>query len=204
MRLAIELARKAKFDQFLAHGVGADRMSHRCQRFSEFCPCFLETHIRGRTGSPRVAGSTSRSSSGMRPGSTSATARRPPPARRTLSSAGGFASRSSSLRLIVERARPVIRDAMARPPHPAVRTSATANNRRPRSSSLRPTVSQRHRMAPSSIVQPAYARAPKSGIPLSRVILTHRNKVRFSILPSVLRLHPELSALTDCVIGLIM
>src|SRR5208283_3406245 len=36
MRLAIELARKAKFDQFLAHGVGADRMSHRCQRFSEF------------------------------------------------------------------------------------------------------------------------------------------------------------------------
>jgi len=131
-------------------------------------------------GSPRAAGSTSRSSSGMRPGSTSATARRPPPARRTLSFAGGSASRSSSPRLIVERARPVIRDTMARPPHPAVRTSAAANNRRPRSSSLRvilthrPTVSQRYRIAPSSIMQPAYARAPKSGIPASR------NKVRFS------------------------
>src|SRR5271166_2108234 len=61
----------------------------------------LETHIRGRMGSPRVAGSTSRSSSGRRPGSTSATARRPPPARRTLSFVSGSASRSSSPRLIV-------------------------------------------------------------------------------------------------------
>jgi hypothetical protein len=36
MRLAIELAREAEFDQFLAHGVGADRMSQRRQRCSEF------------------------------------------------------------------------------------------------------------------------------------------------------------------------
>ena len=36
VRLAIELARKAEFDQFLAHSVGADPMAHRRQRFSEF------------------------------------------------------------------------------------------------------------------------------------------------------------------------
>ncbi len=57
-------------------------------------------------GSPRVAGSTSRSSSGARPGSTSAAARRPSPARRTLSLASGSASGSSSPRLTVERVGP--------------------------------------------------------------------------------------------------
>ena len=67
----------------------------------------LETHNRGRMGWPRVAGSTSRASSGMRPGSTSATARRPPPARRPLPSASGSASRSSSPQLIVERQDPL-------------------------------------------------------------------------------------------------
>jgi hypothetical protein len=43
----------------------------------------FDTQIRGRIGSPNVAGSTSRLSAGTSPGSASDNARRPPPARRT-------------------------------------------------------------------------------------------------------------------------
>src|SRR6516225_1672294 len=43
----------------------------------------FDTQINGRMGSPSVAGSTSRSSAGISPGSFSQTERRPPPARRT-------------------------------------------------------------------------------------------------------------------------
>ncbi len=142
MRLAIELARKAEFDQFLAHGVGADRMAHRGQRSSEFVHA-LGHPCQGPHGIAQGRGLDEPLEVGNEAGINLATARRPPPARRTLSLASGSASRSSSPRLIVEQARPAIRDTMARPPRPAVRTSAAANNRRPRSSSLRPTVSQR-------------------------------------------------------------
>ena len=91
----------------------------------------LYTQIRGRIGSPRVAGSTRRLSSGTSSRLISLTALRPPPARRTCPFASGSAPRSSSPRLIVERASPVISATIARPPQPAVRTSAAANRRRP-------------------------------------------------------------------------
>ena len=69
----------------------------------------FDTQIKGRMGSPRMAGSTRRLSSGHKPRIVSATARRPPPERRTWPFGSGSASRSSSPRLIVERASPVIR-----------------------------------------------------------------------------------------------
>ena len=75
------------------------------------------------------------------------------------------ASRSSSPRLIVERASPLIFETSARPPRPALRTSAAANSRRPRSSSCEPTVSQRNRIAASSIMRSTYAPPPLIGIP---------------------------------------
>src|SRR5215510_1913975 len=112
----------------------------------------FDTQISGRIGSPRVAGSTRRFSAGTSPGSVVLTALRPAPERRTLPLANGAASRSSSPRLMVERARPVIRETTARLPQPAALTSPAANNRRPRSSSFEPTVSQRVRMASSSIM----------------------------------------------------
>src|ERR1700738_3566195 len=83
----------------------------------------FDTQIKGRMGSPSVAGSTSRWSAGSSPGSFSQTARRPPPARRTCPLGNGSAPRSALPRLIVERASPVIFDTRARPPHPAVRTT---------------------------------------------------------------------------------
>src|SRR2546423_1896822 len=87
----------------------------------------LDTQIRGRMGSPSVAGSTRRLSSGTSSGSFSATALRPPPARRTCPLGSGAASRSSSPRLIVERASPVILETTASPPHPAVRPALDAD-----------------------------------------------------------------------------
>src|SRR5262245_31991049 len=112
----------------------------------------FDTQISRRIGSPRVAGSTRRFSAGTSPGSVVLTALRPAPDRRTFPLANGAASRSSSPRLIVERARPVICETTARPPQPAALTSPAANNRRPRSSSFEPTVSQRVRIASSSIM----------------------------------------------------
>jgi hypothetical protein len=79
----------------------------------------FDTRIKGRMGSPNVAGSTSRLSAGTSPGSAPDTDRRPPPARRTCPFASGSPSRSSSPRLIVERASPVIFETSARPPRPA-------------------------------------------------------------------------------------
>jgi len=125
----------------------------------------FDTQIKGRMGSPNVAGSTKRLSAGTRYGSASHSARRPPPARRTRPFGSGCASRSALPRLIVERASPVIFEMVARPPRPAVRTSAAANKRRPRSSSLEPIVSHRRRIAASSITRPTYACSTKTGIP---------------------------------------
>jgi hypothetical protein len=112
----------------------------------------FDTQIKGRMGSPSVAGSTRRLSAGMSPGSFSQSARRPPPARRTRPFGSGRPSRSVSPRLIAERASPVIFETIARPPRPALRTSAAANKRRPRSSSPEPIVSHRSRIAASSIM----------------------------------------------------
>ena len=97
----------------------------------------------------------------------------PPPARRTCSFGSGAASRSSSPRLIVERASPVIFDTAARPPQPALRTSPAANNRRPRSSSFEPTVSHHCQIAFSSIMRPTYTRSPRTGIPQAQVTPPH-------------------------------
>ena len=76
----------------------------------------------------------------------------PPPTRRTRPSGSGPSSRSSSPRLMVERATPVIVATIAKEPYPAAWTSAAANNRRPRSSSLEPIDSHRCRMPSSSIM----------------------------------------------------
>ena len=76
----------------------------------------FDTQIKGRMGSPSVAGSTRRLRAGTSPGSFSERARRPPPARRTCPFFGsGSASRSTA---------------------PATRTSIAANKRRRRSSSF--------------------------------------------------------------------
>ena len=110
-------------------------------------------------GSPSVAGSTFRFSSGTSSGSFSATdlGRR---RRGELAPSAGRRSRSSSPRLIVERASRDLEPPRARPsrrPH-----SPAANNRRPRSSRVEPTVFQRYRMAPrrpsdrSTPVNPAW------------------------------------------------
>ena len=140
----------------------------------------FDTQIKGRMGSPSVAGSTRRLSAGTSPESVSDTARRPPPARRTRPFASGSASRSSSPRLIVERASPVIFDTSAKPPQPALRTSHAPNNRRPRSSSFEPIASHRCRIAPSSIMRLTYPRSPTTGIPANRVIPTHDHQSRFN------------------------
>ena len=76
----------------------------------------FDTQINGRMGSPSVAGSTRRLSSGTSSGSFSASDLRSPPARRTCPFGSDAASRSSSPRLIVERANPVILETTASPP----------------------------------------------------------------------------------------
>jgi len=140
----------------------------------------FDTQIKGRMGSPSVAGSTRRSSAPTSPGSSSRSARRPPPTRRTCPFGSGSASRSSSPRLIVERASPVIFETIARPPQPAVRASAAANNRRPRSSSFEPTASHRCQMDSPSIMRSTYTHAQRAGIPNTRVTTPHDHELRFS------------------------
>jgi hypothetical protein len=83
----------------------------------------FDTQIKGRMGSPSIAGSTRRSSAGTSPGSFAQSARRPPSARRDRPFGSGSTSRSSSPRLIFERASPVILETIASPPQTAVRTS---------------------------------------------------------------------------------
>ena len=97
-----------------------------------------------------------------------------------LEGISGSASRSSSPRLIVERASPVIFETIARPPQPAVRASAAANNRRPRSSSFEPTASHRCQMASPLIMRSTYTHAQRAGIPNTRVTTPHDHELRFS------------------------
>jgi hypothetical protein len=78
----------------------------------------FDTQIKGRMGSPSVAGSTRRLSAGTSSGSFAQSARRPPPARRTRPFGSACPSRSFLPRLIVERASPVISETTARPPRP--------------------------------------------------------------------------------------
>ena len=99
----------------------------------------FDTHSNGRSGSPRVAGSTRRSRSASSVGSRSVSGRGPPPSRRTRPCGSGGASRSFSPRPIVERASPVIAETAASPPRPAARASLAANTRRPRSSRFEPS-----------------------------------------------------------------
>src|SRR5271166_5624671 len=142
----------------------------------------FDTQIKGRIGSPNVAGSTSRSSARTSPGSSSERARRPPPARRTRPLGSPAASRSSFPRLIVERASPVTSETAARPPHPALRTSPAANNRRPRSSSFEPTASHRCRIAFSSIIPPTYVDSLSAGIPETRAAPSHDQRSTIQLL----------------------
>ena len=91
-----------------------------------------------------------------------------------------FRVESSSPRLTVERASPVIFETIARPPQPAVRASAAANNRRPRSSSFEPTASHRCQMASPSIMRSTYTHAQRPGIPNTQVTTPHDHELRFS------------------------
>jgi len=145
----------------------------------------FDTQIKGRMGSPQVAGSTSRLSAATSSGSASDTDRRPPPARRTRPFASGSPSRSSSPRLIVERARPLIFETSARPPRPALRASAAANNRRPRSSSRAPTVSHsqpNRRLVDHAIELRPFA-APRNPQHLSHPERTTNRPSRFNYCP---------------------
>jgi hypothetical protein len=120
----------------------------------------FDTQTRGRIGSPRVSGSTNRRNASRSAGSLSPRACRPPPLRRMRPVGKGAASKSSSPRLIVERASPVTLETSASPPRPAARTSAAANIRRPRSSSFLPNVSHRTRIAAESIIHTIYTTEP--------------------------------------------
>ncbi len=126
----------------------------------------FDTQTRGRIGSPKVSGSTNRRNASRSPGSSSPSACRPPPLRRMRPIGNGAASKSSSPRLIVERASPVISETTASLPRPAARTSAAANNRRPRSSNSLPNTSHRTRIAAKSIIQATYTTNSSEGIPL--------------------------------------
>ena len=168
--------REAELRQFLANRVCADRMPHPGQR-----RCQLVHTLRHPDQRPHRIAERHRLDQlfegGDKP-SVSATERRPPPLRRTCPLGSGSPSRSSSPRLMVERASPVILETAASPPHPAARASAAANKRRPRSSSREPTASQRCRMPSSSIIRPNYAASRRSQIPptLSHTAARAQNK----------------------------
>src|ERR1035437_10343702 len=87
----------------------------------------------GDIGSPRVAGSTSRSSSFNSPGFCSALDFLPPPAFRTRSGGTSCPSSSRTALCSVVRLNPVARATVAIPPCPRNRASAAATNRRCRS-----------------------------------------------------------------------
>ena len=87
----------------------------------------------GDIGSPRVAGSTSRSSAFTGPGSCPAFDFLPPPAFRTRSGGTSFPSSSRTALCSVVRLNPVARASVAIPPCPRNRASAAATNRRCRS-----------------------------------------------------------------------
>src|ERR1035441_2582424 len=87
----------------------------------------------GDIGSPRVAGSTSRSNAFTRPGSCPAFDFLPPPAFRTRSGGSSFPSSSRTALCSVVRLNPVARANVAIPPCPRNRASAAATNRRCRS-----------------------------------------------------------------------
>ena len=95
IRLAIELAREPEFTNSVptvSALIGCPISVSAAASFS----MLFDTQIKGRMGSPSVAGSTRRLSAGTSPGSASDTARRPPPARRTRPF--GSASRRGHLR----------------------------------------------------------------------------------------------------------
>src|ERR1035441_5884395 len=87
----------------------------------------------GDIGSPRVAGSTSRSSSFNSPGFCSALDFLPPPAFRPRSGGTSCPSSSRTALCSVVRLNPVARATVAIPPCPRNRASAAATNRRCRS-----------------------------------------------------------------------
>jgi hypothetical protein len=93
----------------------------------------LDDQRNGDIGSPRVAGSTSRSNSFTSPGSCSAFDFLPPPALRTRSGGTSLPSSSRTALCSVVRLNPVARANDAIPPWPRNRASAAATNRRCRS-----------------------------------------------------------------------
>src|ERR1019366_7568229 len=93
----------------------------------------LDDQRNGDMGSPRVAGSTSRSNSFTSRGSCSAFDFLPPPAFRTRSGGTSLPSSSRTALCSVVRLNPVARANVAIPPWPRNRASAAATNRRCRS-----------------------------------------------------------------------
>src|SRR5208283_3182338 len=128
----------------------------------------FETHSSGRTGSPIVAGSSSRRRSSSSVGSVTVSACLPLPGRRTTPDSAPGSSRSFRPRPIVLRAIPVARAAALIPPCPAVRASAATNSRRPRSSRLRRTAAYRSPIADASTIGGVYAVINRAGIAYSR------------------------------------
>ena len=143
LSLAIVLAREAELHQFLAHRIGADRMPHGGQDRGQFVHALRHPQQRAHGIAERGRFEEAlqcRHETGISRGDSLAAGAGTPHLtfRQFLA-----ASRSSSPRLMVERASPVIRETTASPPRPAVLTSPAANIRRPRSSSFEPTMSQR-------------------------------------------------------------
>ena len=126
----------------------------------------FETHSSGRTGSPRVAGSTMRRRSSISVASVSVNARRPPPCRRTWPDSGGV----EILQTTADGAARQTRDLGDRLQSAPSRRSSSpaANTRRPRSSSFEPTASQRLQIARQSIILSLLSRSAAPRNPRNR------------------------------------
>ncbi len=133
--------------------------------------CLIDTQNNTRSGSPIVAGSTTRRRSSSNVGSLTVSAGWPHPGRRTLPVKASVLARSFSPRPIVLRAILVARDTAAIPPWPAVFASAATKSRRERSSNPRPNAVNRAPIIDTSIIQRGYANSDRAGIALSEATM---------------------------------
>jgi hypothetical protein len=148
-------------------GAGGPRACSSAARFRRL----FAVQRSGRSGSPRLSPSTSRSRSPSNVGSFSVRRLRPAPDRRTRPGPGETPEASSARpRLIVEGAIPVARATAAVPPRPNELASAAAHNRNPRSSSSPTSSRNRSPIAASSAIHLHSAEAADPS-PLTQLFL---------------------------------
>src|SRR5271166_1002770 len=169
--LAVRLPAVLQQAEQLWNAALANLVTHRTQRRCQLRVAFRDPQQRshgGRTGSPIVAGSSSRRRSSSNVGSVTVSACLPLPGRRTTPDSASGSSRFFRPRPIMLRAIPVARAAALIPPCPAARASAATNSRRPRTSRLRRTAAYRSPIADASTIGGVYAVINRAGIAYSR------------------------------------